>query len=152
MQAITDLFVTLTYWAFGILVIVVVIALVFGGKPSPKGKKKQQKRQAKPSPLEALLKRLIKPGNSPAEAEPNQPSYESVGRLLTPAERSFYGVLLSVVPDDITVMCKVRMADLLRPNRSEIDHRSAFRNEHKRDTHPCSPCSNLGLALRFSAP
>ena len=29
-------------------------------------------------------------------------------------------------PDDSTVMCKVRMADLVKPSRAEIDQRTAF--------------------------
>lgn len=33
--------------------------------------------------------------------------------LLTKAERSFYGVLESVVPDDLVIMSKVRIADVL---------------------------------------
>ena len=33
--------------------------------------------------------------------------------LLTKAERSFYGVLESIVPDDLVIMSKVRIADVL---------------------------------------
>lgn len=43
--------------------------------------------------------------------------YRLRGELLTPAERSFYGVLLQVLPEDLTLFCKVRIADVILPQK-----------------------------------
>lgn len=40
--------------------------------------------------------------------------YERQPRFLSPAERSFYGVLCQVVTDDQVVIVKVRLADLIK--------------------------------------
>ncbi|QSV15467.1 DUF2726 domain-containing protein [Photobacterium ganghwense] len=49
--------------------------------------------------------------------------YQPIKRLLTPAERSFYGVLSTCLKDDYLIFCKVRIADVIKPvsglNRSE---------------------------------
>jgi len=42
-------------------------------------------------------------------------SYNKINNLLTPAERSFLGVLHKVVNDDVLVFSKVRVADVLTP-------------------------------------
>ena len=44
-----------------------------------------------------------------------QSPYEQQKALLTPAERSFYGVLLQVVGSEFIVFSKVRVADVLKP-------------------------------------
>lgn len=41
--------------------------------------------------------------------------YSIIGALLSPAERSFFGVLTSVVGGEYSLFCKVRVADVLRP-------------------------------------
>lgn len=43
------------------------------------------------------------------------PAYDLVPSLLTPAERSFYGVLLGTVQGRLTIFAKVRLADVLKP-------------------------------------
>jgi hypothetical protein len=61
-------------------------------------------------------------------ANGNAPAYEAVPALLTPAERSFFGVLQQAVASDYQVFAKVRLADIVRPvgNRSRSAWRSAF--------------------------
>ncbi len=44
--------------------------------------------------------------------------YEAVPALLTPAERSFFGVLQLAVASDYQIFVKVRLADIVRPVRS----------------------------------
>ncbi|WP_232323381.1 DUF2726 domain-containing protein [Photobacterium sp. J15] len=46
-------------------------------------------------------------------------SYVKINNLLTPAERSFLGVLHNVVNDDVLVFSKVRVADVLSPVPSQ---------------------------------
>ena len=41
--------------------------------------------------------------------------YQLIGPLFTPAERSFLGVLNSVLKDDVHILGKVRVADILKP-------------------------------------
>lgn len=43
--------------------------------------------------------------------------YRQQKALLTPAERSFYGVLRQAVGDDTVIFAKVRVADVLRPEK-----------------------------------
>ena len=45
-------------------------------------------------------------------------AYEAVPALLTPAERSFFGVLRQAVGSDYHLFAKVRLADIVRPVRS----------------------------------
>jgi hypothetical protein len=45
-------------------------------------------------------------------------SYEAVPALLSPAERSFFGVLQQAVPSDYLIFAKVRLADIVRPVQS----------------------------------
>lgn len=45
-------------------------------------------------------------------------AYEAVPALLTPAERSFFGVLQQAVATDYQIFAKVRLADIVRPARS----------------------------------
>jgi very-short-patch-repair endonuclease len=58
----------------------------------------------------ALLRQL---GRAPiADA-----AYEAAPALLTPAERSFFGVLQQAVATDYQIFAKVRLADIVRPAR-----------------------------------
>lgn len=51
------------------------------------------------------------------DADGNIVDYTLRNGLLTKAERSFYGVLVGVVPDDLVVMSKVRIADVLHASK-----------------------------------
>jgi hypothetical protein len=51
------------------------------------------------------------------EATPEALPYESQATLFTPAERSFYGVLVQAVGDRAVVFGKVRVADVLTPKK-----------------------------------
>lgn len=44
-------------------------------------------------------------------------SYRKLDRLLTGAERSFFGVLTSAVGDDLQIFAKVRIADVITPHK-----------------------------------
>lgn len=44
-----------------------------------------------------------------------QVRYQQVKAFLTPAERSFYGVLQSIIPPGWEIFCKVRLADVVTP-------------------------------------
>lgn len=61
--------------------------------------------------IAALLLKNI----SRTEPEQSQPLYEQQKAFLTPAERSFYGVLLQAVDAKTAVFSKVRVADVLKP-------------------------------------
>ncbi len=54
--------------------------------------------------------------------------YVEVDSLLTPAELNFFNVLKTVMPDELCIMCKVRLADLIKVNRNlpRSDSQSAF--------------------------
>lgn len=54
--------------------------------------------------------------------------YELQGPLFTPAERSFLGVLNSVLKDNADILGKVRVADILKPKKglSRSDWQKAF--------------------------
>ena len=58
----------------------------------------------------------------------SQYSYQSRKQLFSPAERSFYGVLLQAVGNTHCVMAKVRVADVVSPHKglSKSDWRKAF--------------------------
>ena len=55
-------------------------------------------------------------------------AYEAVPALLSPAERSFFGVLQQALGSDFQIFAKVRLADIVRPvpNPSRSGWRSAF--------------------------
>jgi hypothetical protein len=53
----------------------------------------------------------------------NRLSYSSIKSLLTPAELSFYKVLLEVVPSSYSVMMKVRVGDVLRVSKGVTSKR-----------------------------
>ena len=48
----------------------------------------------------------------------SEPVYEATAALMTPAERSFFGVLQQVVPENFSLFAKVRLADLIQPRAS----------------------------------
>jgi len=56
------------------------------------------------------------------------PAYEAVSALLTPAERSFFGVLRQALGGDYLIFAKVRLADIVQPisNSSRGAKQSAF--------------------------
>jgi very-short-patch-repair endonuclease len=67
----------------------------------------------------AVLSRLVvrfRPSNYP---------YESYDSLLSPAERSFFGVLQQALGREFTPLAKVRLADLLRVQRGVSAQRRA---------------------------
>lgn len=57
-----------------------------------------------------IIKSLLKPSSQKAK-------YILNNALFTEAERSFYGVLNQSIPDEMVVMGKVRVADILTPNK-----------------------------------
>lgn len=63
----------------------------------------------------AVLLRLIGRG---LRTDGTTVNYEAVTALLTPAERSFFGVLQQAVASDYQIFSKVRLADIVRPARS----------------------------------
>lgn len=66
------------------------------------------------SVLSALLRR-----------RPSDYPYESYDSLLSPAERSFFGVLQQALQGEFTPLAKVRLADILRVHRSISAQRRA---------------------------
>ena len=50
---------------------------------------------------------------------PQELGYQIRTRFLSPAERSFYGVLCSAVANDYVVFAKVRVADVITPMKSQ---------------------------------
>jgi hypothetical protein len=59
----------------------------------------------------AVLGKFIKPAPS------SSVGYRLNGQLFSPAERSFFGVLKQAVPDECLVLGKVRVADVITPER-----------------------------------
>jgi hypothetical protein len=59
-------------------------------------------------------------------------AYEAVPALLTPAERSFFGVLQQAVASDYQIFAKVRLADIVRPVRNP--NRSGWQSAFNRIT------------------
>jgi hypothetical protein len=55
-------------------------------------------------------------------------AYEALSGLLTPAERSFFGVLQQALASDFQIFAKVRLADIVKPigNRSRSGWQSGF--------------------------
>lgn len=61
---------------------------------------------------------------TPPEKVPSmEPVYAATRALLTPAERSFFGVLQSVLPGDLLLFAKVRLSDIIEP-RHPVDNYS----------------------------
>lgn len=71
---------------------------------------------------------LLRPSDRAAKAQSSTAAYEAVPALLTPAERSFFGVLQQALASDYQVFAKVRLADIVRPvrNPSRSGWQSAF--------------------------
>jgi hypothetical protein len=66
-----------------------------------------------------------------AESVPDQSDYESVA-LLSPAERSFFGVLHQAVALEYQIFAKVRVADIIHPARGQS--RSSWQKAFNRIT------------------
>ena len=65
------------------------------------------------------LIRLLGPQQSRQKtAQSVAAAYEAIPALLTPAERSFFGVLQQAVASEYQVFAKVRLADIVRPVRN----------------------------------
>ena len=62
----------------------------------------------------------------PTQTAPN--GYEALPALLTPAERSFFGVLQQAIASEYQIFAKVRLADIVKPvrNPSRSGWQSAF--------------------------
>ena len=61
---------------------------------------------------------LLRPADRVAKPTGSAPAYEAIPALLTPAERSFFGVLQQALASDYQIFAKVRLADIVRPVRS----------------------------------
>ena len=72
----------------------------------------------------AILSLFLKKGLSSSNEYP----YESINKLFSPAERSFYGVLTQAIGDEIVLLAKVLVADILKPTKglSRSDWQKAF--------------------------
>ena len=60
---------------------------------------------------------LVALGKLNISAPSSSPGYRLNGPLFTPAERSFFGVLIQAVPEDNLVLGKVRVADVITPEK-----------------------------------
>jgi hypothetical protein len=78
-------------WLFIFVAIILIVLVIVGKNFSPK---------------------------SVAVPESNAKIYEAVPSLLTPAERSFFGVLQQSLASDYQIFAKVRLADIVRPVRN----------------------------------
>src|SRR5262245_30044336 len=76
----------------------------------------------------AVAASLIRLLNRGQQTQSASTTYEAVPVLLTPAERSFFGVLQQAVAPDYQIFAKVRLADIVRPGRnlSRSGWQSAF--------------------------
>ncbi len=54
-----------------------------------------------------LIRRFVRPQTAPAR----EPAYEALPAFLTPAERSFFGVLQQAVGSEYQIFAKVRLAE-----------------------------------------
>jgi hypothetical protein len=61
---------------------------------------------------------LLRPANQAVKLPGSAPAYEAIPALLTPAERSFFGVLQHALASDYQIFAKVRLADIVRPVRN----------------------------------
>jgi len=65
-----------------------------------------------------VARAFLRPANRAAKPSGGAPAYEAVPALLTPAERSFFGVLQQALASDYQIFAKVRLADIVRPVKS----------------------------------
>lgn len=63
---------------------------------------------------------------SPAKQEQSDYPYEKKGILFTPAERSFFGILKQVVGEKVEIFGKVRVADVIAPQKGISHWQKAF--------------------------
>lgn len=61
---------------------------------------------------------LLRPADRATKPPGSAPAYEAIPASLTPAERSFYGVLQQALASNYHIFAKVRLADIVRPVRS----------------------------------
>jgi len=71
-----------------------------------------------------IIAKLLAAIGEKEETAPAMP-YELRPYLLTKAEHSFYGVLKSFLPDNLQVMAKVRLADLIRVKPRSLNYAAA---------------------------
>ncbi|HBC3404730.1 TPA: DUF2726 domain-containing protein [Vibrio parahaemolyticus] len=76
--------------------------------------------------IKKLLKLSVSRDDRLKDADGNLVDYSLKSGLLTKAERSFYGVLQTVVPDELVVMSKVRIADVLYATKG-LDRKDSAR-------------------------
>ncbi len=74
------------------------------------GEKKKNSRTPLPQWDEPQLATL------PKQRTPSFP-YRKIGPLLTPAERSFYGILMKAVNSRVSIFSKVRVSDVVAPEK-----------------------------------
>jgi len=89
---------------------------------------------AKPEPKGCLAVLLAVLSGQPPSGSGEQPlPYQSRDYLLSPAERSFFGVLHSVAGSDYFIFAKVRLADVLtiqRKTESRQSHLNRIQSKH----------------------
>jgi hypothetical protein len=78
--------------------------------------------------LMAVLARLVRFSSGRQKAATITSQYQAIPTLLTPAERSFFGVLQQTVAHEYQIFAKVRLADVVKPvrNPSRSGWQSAF--------------------------
>jgi hypothetical protein len=78
--------------------------------------------------LFAIAARLLRLRGQVRRGNDGVSTYEAVPEFLSPAERSFFGVLQQAVASEYQIFAKVRLADIVRParNPSRSGWQSAF--------------------------
>jgi len=78
--------------------------------------------------LLVVVATLLRPLGRGPRVQSVAATYEVVPTLLSPAERSFFGVLQQALSSDYQIFAKVRLADIVRPvrNPSRSSWQSAF--------------------------
>lgn len=71
-------------------------------------------------------------GGTKGKSKRQEFKYKKVDRLVSPAERSFLGVLKSILDDDTMLLTKVRVADVLTPAISSPNDRSLWQKSFNR--------------------
>ncbi|MFA6686429.1 MAG: DUF2726 domain-containing protein [Desulfuromonas sp.] len=65
----------------------------------------------------AIVAFIVNQKKAPATSESIEASYELIDSVFTPAERSFYGVLKQAIDGEAEILAKVRVADVLKPQK-----------------------------------
>lgn len=100
-----------------------------------------------------VAERLKKRGKvGPGGREGSAPAYRRVG-LLSPAEAAFYHALQAAVGDSLVIFAKVRIADLIEPDRAESqgDRQAALNRISQKhvDFVLCDAAPGTSLAVRL---